>query len=363
LETLIPQTQYRVWTLENFDIKPPDSVICAEFERMQIQFNFLTIQEKAKRVKRVKSDAAQFDTGQELMLLDLAPGSGGHGSMNELACAVEEMQGLSGLIERYFDSRLGHKDQPAPFPQPWVFTFDENRDSHGSSLVRDAVEHDTSTANKRSKHSSEAIEILNGWLQAHASNPYPSNAEKLELIEGTGLKRCESDSSPCLLMDFVNLYLAQINAWFYTQRCRLRKDPTVTEDEVMLEQIDEGATSLAQVENHEDDDMLLSQATNNTPSLTSRSSVSSSILSTHNNASLKRPSLSDEPLSLDKFPACELGEAAIHILISGYIGRGLRGLGGVQVEKPLPSLSMARIGRATFCPGFKEVCVTSTSNL
>lgn len=323
---------------------------------MQIQFKFLEIQEKAKLAKRVKSDAAEFDDGQEVMLLDFARDFDAHGPMNELAQTVQDMRGLSGLIERCFESQLDLNDQPSPPPQP---PLDEKQDSHGAPPVRDAVERDPRTANKRSKLPSEAIEILNGWLQAHTNNPYPSNAEKLELIGRTGLKRCESDLRPRLLFDSINLHLAQVNAWFYTQRCRVRKDPALTEDEMLLNRTDEGATLVVQIgdqEDQEDDDMLLTQATDSTPSLTSQESVVSSVLSIgHRNSSLKRPSPDGEVLSLDKSPACELGEVAIHILISGYIGRGLRGLGSAQVEKPPSRLSIARIVPGTFCHRFKEV--------
>jgi hypothetical protein len=117
--------------------------------------------------------------------------------------------------------------------------------------------------------------------------------------------------------------------------------------------------SVQELGDQEEDDMLLSQTTNKTPSLTSQTSSGSSIVTVgEKELSLKRASPSDEAISLDKSSACELGEAAIHILISGYIGRSLRGTGGIQVEKPPPSLSLASITPSTFCPGFKEVRIS-----
>jgi hypothetical protein len=114
-------------------------------------------------------------------------------------------------------------------------------------------------------------------------------------------------------------------------------------------------------EDQENDDMLLSQAMSCAPSLTSQSSVTSSILSNHHRESfLKRPSPCDEATLLDKSLACELGEVAIHILMSGHICLGLRGIGAIQVEKPFPSLLVANIAPSMFSPGFKEVPLASS---
>ena len=119
-------------------------------------------------------------------------------------------------------------------------------------------------------------------------------------------------------------------------------------------------TPLRDVDDQENEDMLLSQPMNDTPSLTSQSSATSSVLSSHHRESfLKRPSPGPESTLLDKSPACELVEAAIHILMSGHIGRGLQGIGAIQVEKPSPSLLVANIAPSTFSPGFKEVPLAS----
>jgi hypothetical protein len=154
--------------------------------------------------------------------------------------------------------------------------------------------------------------------------------------------------------------LAQVKNWFNYQRRKIRKDCAVPEDQMLLAQGEDGA-SARQVDDREEDDMLFSPATDNTPSLTSQSSVALSALSAgEKELALKRPSPDDDTVLLDKLKACDLGEAAIHILTSGYVGRGLRGPGGIQVEKPPPILSLARLAPSTFCPGFKEVRFSST---
>jgi hypothetical protein len=144
-----------------------------------------------------------------------------------------------------------------------------------------------------------------------------------------------------------------VNTWFRDKRRKLIKDHAITEDEMLLAR--EGLESSGHPEDPEEDDMLLSQATDNTPSLIPLSFCPSVPWSQNREVSLKRSLQGDEAILLDKSSTCELGEAAVHILISGYISRGLRGLGGIHVKKPPPSLSLAGIAPSVFCPGFKEV--------
>lgn len=159
------------------------------------------------------------------------------------------------------------------------------------------------------------------------------------------------------LVRIADFRVGQIKNWFQHQRRKLQKGCSLTEDEMLLAQ-EENNGSGQQTEDQEEDEILLSQATDNTPSLTSRSSIVSSVLLTkEKDVALKRPLPGEESILLDKSPACELGEAAIQILMSGYIGRGFRGLGGIHVEKSPSNLSLASIAPSTFCPGFKEVCI------
>ena len=89
LETRIPHSRNRAWELDNFDIRPPDSVQCAQFERMQIRFEFLEIP-KTKRAKRVKPDSTKIDTEEEMML-DSELTLSAHREIDELAHVVREM--------------------------------------------------------------------------------------------------------------------------------------------------------------------------------------------------------------------------------------------------------------------------------
>ncbi|KAH8754680.1 hypothetical protein F5882DRAFT_469304 [Hyaloscypha sp. PMI_1271] len=304
LQTPTPPTRHRAWVLDTFDIKPPDNVLCVEFERMQIQFDFLEIRKKAKPIKKVKTNAEQFDIEEE-MLLDLAPSFKGHGNVDELAHAVARMGDLPTLISRCFEPKLEIWDelgivQKSPLPYST-----QQKDPPIAGLEKYIIEQ-------------------NGKVNG------------MEIMNRTGLRR------------------GQVKNWFTYQRRKIRKDCAVPEDQMLLAQGEDGAPT-RQVDDQEEDDMLFSPATDNMSSLTSQSSVASSALSTGGKElALKRPSPDDDAMLLDKLTACDLGEAAIHILTSGYISRGLRGLGGIQVEKPPPILSLARLAPSTFCPGFKE---------
>jgi hypothetical protein len=150
----------------------------------------------------------------------------------------------------------------------------------------------------------------------------------------------------------------QVHNWFRYQRRKHGKGTCTTEDELLRAQR-ECDTPLQDVKNPEDDDMLLSQAMKERPSLKSQSSATSVLSSHHRESFMKRASPGDEATLLDTSPACELGEAALHILMSGHIGRGLRGIGAIQVEKPSPNLLVANIAPSTFSPGFKEVPLAS----
>jgi hypothetical protein len=191
MEPSNPQTRNRAWTLDNFDTKPPDSALCAKFEGMQIQFDFLDIRDEVKSSKRVKSDAAGFDA-KELMLLDSAPNSDSHDKTNDLTHAIERMKSLPSLIEQCFGSRVDSNDHSAPIQQFPLSYWGQDQASHILRQTWDVVEipleKEKSLGSKRSGHSKETIETLNVWLEAHKRNPYPSTAEKQELMRRTGLK-------------------------------------------------------------------------------------------------------------------------------------------------------------------------------
>jgi hypothetical protein len=195
LQTPTPPTRHQAWVLDTFDIKPPDNVLCVEFERMQIQFDFLEIRKKAKPIKKVKANAEQFAIEEE-MLLDLAPSFKGHGNVDELAHAVARMGDLPTLISRCFEPKLEIWDelgivQKSPLPYST-----QQKDPPIAGLEKYIIEQNgkvSGSKNGRTRHPTATIEILNAWLQANRDNLHPSNTQTVEIMNRTGLGRGGSD--------------------------------------------------------------------------------------------------------------------------------------------------------------------------
>lgn len=357
LDTSVQQARKRAWELDTFDIIPPESVLCAKFERMRIQFDFVEVQEKPKRVKTDKSGSTELDIEKEI-LLDFAVNSVVKGDFDDLAHTVDRMRGLPGLIQGFFVPELDFGGDPDPLQQVHLHSSTQNQepfkpisigyDGPGSAIGK-------SKGKKKSRHPKAVIEILNAWLEAHPNKIYPSKAQKLELASQTDMTIGWFHSLLKFRFELLICNVDQVHNWFRGQRRKHGKETYITKNERLRIQRGDDAP-LRDVEDQANDEMLLSQAMNGTPSLTSQSSAAPSVLSTHHRESfLKRLSTGDEATLLGKPSACELGEAAIHILMSGHIGRGIRGTGTIQVEKPGPSLLVANIAPSAFSPGFKEV--------
>jgi hypothetical protein len=326
---------------------------------MQIRFEFLEIP-KTKRAKRVKPDSTKIDTEEEMML-DSELTLSAHREMDELAHVVEEMRCLSGLIARCFEPQLEVDEERNLLQRAPLSTLVPRGDDLESPLVRTLAERLSGSGRinrvRIRQHPKAAIEILGAWFQAHTDNPYPTKMEKLELVRNTGLNTRQWGRI-VYLATHTDFTVGQLNIWLTNKRWRRSANPGNSDDEMLLAESKDNE-SVQEVGDQEEDDMLFSQTTDNTLSLTSQSSTGSSIVPVgEKELSLKRTSPGDEAVSLYKSSACKLGEAAIHILISGYIGRNLHGIGGIQVEKPPPSLPLASITPYTFCPGFKEVCIS-----
>ena len=190
LQTPTPPTRHRAWVLDTFDIKPPDSVLCAEFERMQIQFDFLEIRKKTKPIKRVKTNAEQFDIEEE-MLLDLAPSFKGHGNVDELVHAVARMGDLPTVISRCFEPKLEIWDEPGIIQKSPLPYSTQDQDPPITGLGQYIIEQNgkvSGSKNGRTRHPTATIEILNAWLQANRDNLHPSNTQTVEIMNRTGLR-------------------------------------------------------------------------------------------------------------------------------------------------------------------------------
>jgi hypothetical protein len=183
LDTPMQQARQRAWELDTFDIKPPDSVLCAEFERMQIQFDFLDIRKKPKRVKTVKSGSTELDIEAEI-LLDSAVDSVAQWGIGELGHTVDRMRGLPGLIQGFFVPELEFGGGPDLLQQVHVHSSTQDQEPFKSVTIENDGPGSAigkSKGKKKPRHPKAVIDHLNAWLEAHPNNLYPSKDEKLEL--------------------------------------------------------------------------------------------------------------------------------------------------------------------------------------
>lgn len=78
---------------------------------------------------------------------------------------------LLNLFSPYFDEQL-QEFEAVPLPLPTT----QNRNKPKKQK-------------ENGRFSKEITDSLKAWLEAHSRNPYPSNEEKLKLMEETGLQR------------------------------------------------------------------------------------------------------------------------------------------------------------------------------
>ena len=187
------KTPPRAWLLDNIDIKVPETVLCAEFERLELQLSFQQIQKASRTMsKRMKSCPPDPDP-PDLMLLDYNPGlevEGGPTCFENVAavlrdelsnsitkCFGEFRIDNSGNIPKVLDKMLGSRDDKAYNSKDDVTPTADSAPVEvlGKRRVQPFVK--------------ETQEKLLAWLDTHHGNMSPTNAEKLELMKQTGPQR------------------------------------------------------------------------------------------------------------------------------------------------------------------------------
>lgn len=188
------KTPPKSWLLDNIDFKPPETVLYAEFERLELQLGFQRIQNASRTTsKRVKSCPPDPDP-PDLMLLDYTSGL----EEEALPTCVENVVAvlryeLSNSIAECFG---GFKvNNPGNTPKllnkilrPWDDAASKSKDDVTPTADSAQVE----VPGKRGRAQpflKETQEKLQAWLDGHPGNMSPTNAEKLELMKQTGLQR------------------------------------------------------------------------------------------------------------------------------------------------------------------------------
>ena len=190
--TSTSKAQPKAWLLDNIDIKAPESVLPAKFERLQIQLSFHQTQKGSRSSKRVKSVPSDPDS-PESMLLDYVSGLGGDARFlffqNVAGVLPEE---LSSSIAKYFDG-FKIEDGAPELHDEMLLPSQEVVLSEGVAMAKEVVALDnnlnTEQVLKRGSRPKEATDKLNAWVDAHSGNLNLTKQEKLRLIKVTGLRR------------------------------------------------------------------------------------------------------------------------------------------------------------------------------
>lgn len=188
------KTLPKAWLLDNIDIKAPETVLCAEFERLELQLSFQRIQKASRTMsKRVKSCPPDPDP-PDLMLLDYIPGLEEEAQPTCVENVVAVLRDeLSNSITKCFGEFKINNPGNTPklldkMLRPWNDKASNSKDDVTPTADSAPVE----VPGKRRRGQSflkETQEKLLAWLDAHPGNMSPTNAEKLELMKQTGLQR------------------------------------------------------------------------------------------------------------------------------------------------------------------------------
>lgn len=160
-----PKIQTRAWFSGNMTTSPPSSVTCAKLQAIRIRLDFLSIPDNLKGT--TKRSRPTLDTADTMLLVDQLhmPSNTHVQTLNEV---VKSMSSLSDSMATCYYQEIT------------------------SASCRERSVAIPKAAGRRSiKFPQEIKDILVEWVEKHNDNPYPSAAEKLELMERTGLERCE----------------------------------------------------------------------------------------------------------------------------------------------------------------------------
>ncbi|PVH81768.1 hypothetical protein DL98DRAFT_570905 [Cadophora sp. DSE1049] len=357
---------FAAW-IGNIDVNPPPGVVCAQLDRLQIQFNLMPSKEGVSASAPAPSPLLRPES-LDIMLLDLPldtlPTPMQDADSVNLEQAVEILKSLPSQVANCFG--LSDPD-----------LFDDERLLKDSSASRDRKsyrknetvslsaphESDSEKAKSNKRISEKARGVLDAWVDAHRDNLYPTMEEKEQLVVATGLKR------------------RQLNTQLFCYRQRLKKDLASDakmeskedlladgpvrgvewdggweNDEVLLND----TVSRTGVEEN-DEEMLFSQSSNEaTPSLsqsstiTAKSSTGSTIAPTDSNCtSLARKGLPWDLSPITIASSSTLVDVAFRALMGAALPRRRPTLQTLHFKSP-PEVTMSTFVPSMFSLGFKN---------
>ena len=176
----------KAWLLDNFDIKAPESVLCAEFERLQIRLDFHQILNRSPRaVKRVKP-CLQDAVSPDMMLLDCSSG------LEEDFYHKSFDQAVEGLSDRLSNSIANIENSADSLSVLRKRLLLENKVFYQKVPTKTAVLRNTQTgklSGKRNPFPEETRDKLNAWTNLHSRNLNPTVHDKIDLEKETKLQK------------------------------------------------------------------------------------------------------------------------------------------------------------------------------
>jgi hypothetical protein len=185
------------WILDNVDVKAPPSVLSLQFNKLQVRLDFYTIQDKAPRAaKRLKMRQEELDSMLLDRLEDVEKSQLEVFEEAEVARTHNLLSPMAGCLGQWvllppecgkspFDIASFHS---SPLQEPVASLSADIRNRHEPKKPTD----------KRLCFEQAKIK-LQTWLDMNSKNPYPTNHEKLRLMEDTGLQRSKFGYVPFAL--------------------------------------------------------------------------------------------------------------------------------------------------------------------
>mgnify|MGYP003634963484 FL=1 len=180
----------------NIDVNPPSGVVCAQFERLHVSFNFVPIRDS--KVVNVPAPSPLIrPQSPDIMLLDLpiddtVPMALQQAGTHRLEQAVESLKGLPGQVASCFSLPDPTMFDLKLLPNAPSLTSGPRTNLDEVSVSVSAPDESARGKTKSKRIPEKARQILDAWVEAHGDNLYPSREEKEKLMSATGLKKGKS---------------------------------------------------------------------------------------------------------------------------------------------------------------------------
>ena len=183
--------------LRTIDVKAPESVLCVEFERLQIHLNFHTLTE-SRPTKRTKT-VAEEPKSTVMMLLDSSLSANENMHLEDFEEAVHPFSlGRSKSIAACINNPQVKGIAPnlhLVVQGPILSVSTGHPENRGLDPLNQSTFESRNKGIRKLKAKrlpSAATDTLKAWFERNSNNPYPTKEEKQQLMQQTSLKKSKS---------------------------------------------------------------------------------------------------------------------------------------------------------------------------